>query len=468
VVLLLTIGVWLGLLWAGWTLVLAADPDAVISSATREPASGWSRVSFAGFTTFTLGVGDYIPNGRPWKILTAIASVTGLGLTTLALTYLVPVVSAVTARRSQANTIAGMGTTPQEIVISGLRDHRFPYLEHRPQALSDSLLETAERHLAYPVLHYFHSAERHVDLRTQTYLLDEAVTLLQQGVAAGIRPHPAVLDGRRHAITQLVERATDGSSVVTPPATPRLDALRRAGIPTVDDETFQRSVAGLTDHRRRVAEFASESLWPIDNEEHPMTSESSEQNRHDDSDGEDSGMQKQMNLRFGAMILTGMVVMYWVMFLGSWEWSHVRWSQSRMFMALTMGGTMGLVMLAWMLNMYRNRMANIIVVGVSLLLLAGGIALDRSQTAVDDTESMKGMIPHHSLAITRSERFDVEDVRVCELAVAISEAQRREILEMDWLVDDIAQNGPVTTAEEAGARPVPDFERPADLQCPPD
>ena len=179
-------------------------------------------------------------------------------------------------------------------------------------------------------------------------------------------------------------------------------------------------------------------------------------------------MQKHMYLRFGAMILTGMVVMYGVMFVGSWEWSHVRWSQSRMFMALTMGGTMGLVMLAWMLNMYRSAMANVIVVVVSLLVLAVGIVLDRSQATVDDIAFMKAMIPHHSLAITRSERFNVEDVRVCELAVAISEAQRREILEMDWLIEDIARNGPAATPEEARARSVPDFERPAARQCPSD
>ena len=181
---------------------------------------------------------------------------------------------------------------------------------------------------------------------------------------------------------------------------------------------------------------------------------------------DDPDMQRRMYLRFAAMILTGMVVMYWVMFVGSWEWSHVRWSQSRMFMALTMGGTMGLVMLAWMLNMYRNTMANVIVVVVSVLLLVVGIALDRSQATVDDTAFMKGMIPHHSLAITRSERFDVEDVRVCELAVEISEAQRREILEMDWLIDDIARNGPASTPEEAAERPVPLFDRPAARECP--
>lgn len=85
---------------------------------------------------------------------------------------------------------------------------------------------------------------------------------------------------------------------------------------------------------------------------------------------------------------------------------------------------------------------------------------------MDDTSFMRGMIPHHSLAITRSERFQNEDVRVCEIAVEISEAQRREIDEMDWLIRDIEENGVVTTAEEAEARAVPDFTRSADRMCP--
>ncbi|HVM19110.1 MAG TPA: DUF305 domain-containing protein [Egibacteraceae bacterium] len=173
-----------------------------------------------------------------------------------------------------------------------------------------------------------------------------------------------------------------------------------------------------------------------------------------------------MYLRFGAMIVTAMVVMYGVMFVSAWEWSHVRWSGSRMFMALTMGGTMGLVMLAWMLNMYRNTKANVAVVVVSILLLAGAIYLDRSQTTVQDNSFMSAMIPHHSMAILRSERAELSDVRVCELAVEISEAQRREIFEMDWLIEDIKSNGVAATPEEAESRPVPDYEEPAERQCP--
>ena len=186
--------------------------------------------------------------------------------------------------------------------------------------------------------------------------------------------------------------------------------------------------------------------------------------RHEQRD-EGSGMDLAMYLRFAAMVLTSMVFMYVVMFVGSWELSHVRFSQSRVFMTLTMGGTMGLVMLAWMLNMYRDVKGNVAIVVVSLLMLGAGITLDRSQATVDDTAFMKGMIPHHSLAITRSERFDNDDRRVCELAVEISEAQRREILEMDWLIDDIEANGAATTQAAVDERPVPEFEVAAERDC---
>jgi hypothetical protein len=200
--------------------------------------------------------------------------------------------------------------------------------------------------------------------------------------------------------------------------------------------------------------------------EGPGAVASADAERSDDDHGEDhADMQWKMYLRFGAMILTSMVFMYWVMFVGSWELSHVRFSQSRVFMALTMGGTMGLVMLAWMLDMYRSVKGNIAVVVVSLLLLGGGVVLDRSQATVGDVSFMRAMIPHHSMAITRSEHFDVDDVRVCELAVEISEAQRREILEMDWLIDDIRENGAASTPAEARQRRVPDFDVAADREC---
>ena len=68
------------------------------------------------------------------------------------------------------------------------------------------------------------------------------------------------------------------------------------------------------------------------------------------------------------------------------------------------------------------------------------------------------MIPHHSIAILTSERADIQDVRVRALADGIIKAQRKEIKEMQWLIDDIEADGKATTDEQASLRPVPNFE----------
>ncbi|MCF6746362.1 DUF305 domain-containing protein [Blastococcus sp. KM273128] len=202
-----------------------------------------------------------------------------------------------------------------------------------------------------------------------------------------------------------------------------------------------------------------------------MASEQRNGDQHEHEQQEEHGgklsHETKMYLRFAGMIATAMVVMYWTMFVSSWEWSHVRFSESRVFMALTMGGTMGLVMLAWMLGMYRNVKGNIAIIVGSLLLFGGAVFLDRSQVTVDDRNWMGAMIPHHSLAITRSERADIDDVRVCQLAVDIIVAQQREIAEMEWLIEDIRENGEAETLEEARERPVPEFPAEALRDCPP-
>ena len=169
--------------------------------------------------------------------------------------------------------------------------------------------------------------------------------------------------------------------------------------------------------------------------------------------------ERRMYLRFAAMIATSTTVMFVLTYTNAFAWEHVRWSEERFYMAVLMGGAMALVMLAFMRSMmYRNGRLNLVIVGVALALMAGGYTLSRSHVLVDDTAYMKGMIPHHSIAILTSERAGIEDVRVRELADGIIAAQREEIKEMDWLIADIDAHGPATTQEQADERPVPDVE----------
>lgn len=160
---------------------------------------------------------------------------------------------------------------------------------------------------------------------------------------------------------------------------------------------------------------------------------------------------------FAGMILTSMVVMYGIMYLNTYEFSHVRWSETRLYMTFIMGAAMAVIMLSFMRDMYKNTKVNLAIYIGSLVIFLIALFLVRSQTLVGDSSYMRAMIPHHSIAILTSENAQIEDVRVRELADEIIESQRREIEEMSWLLADIAENGIAATQAEAEARPVPEF-----------
>ena len=163
--------------------------------------------------------------------------------------------------------------------------------------------------------------------------------------------------------------------------------------------------------------------------------------------------------RFFAMIATSTAVMLGLMYLNSYSIiEHAFWSETRFYMSFVMGAAMALVMLSFMLGMYKDKGKNILIYAGSVIVFAGALFLVRSQVTVGDTSYMSAMIPHHSIAIMTSERAGIEDVRVRELADNIIKAQRKEIKEMEWLIDDIKANGKVTTEAEKQARPVPKFE----------
>lgn len=161
--------------------------------------------------------------------------------------------------------------------------------------------------------------------------------------------------------------------------------------------------------------------------------------------------------RFFAMVETSTAIMLVLMYLNTFELSHVKWSETRFYMTFVMGATIAIVMLAFMLGMYKNKTVNLAIFAGSAIIFAASLWLVRSQTTVEDESWMRAMIPHHSIAILTSERAGINDVRVQELANEIIKAQRREIKEMEWLLEDIEQNGEALTEEAAEARPGPKF-----------
>lgn len=142
-------------------------------------------------------------------------------------------------------------------------------------------------------------------------------------------------------------------------------------------------------------------------------------------------------LRFGAMIATSTVLMYALTYLNTYEWDHVFWSETRVYMSLLMGAMMAVVMLTFMLKMHRSAKINLAIYVGSAAVFAASLALVRSQTTVGDVSYMRAMIPHHSIAILTSERARISDPRVQKLADEIIQAQRREIEEMKALIADL-------------------------------
>ena len=142
-------------------------------------------------------------------------------------------------------------------------------------------------------------------------------------------------------------------------------------------------------------------------------------------------------LKFAAMIATSTLVMFGLMYLNTYELDHVFFSETRAYMALVMGATMAVIMLAFMRGMYPNGRLNLGILAGSAGVFALALWLVRSQATVDDVAYMRAMIPHHSIAILTSERAHLSDPRVRKLAAGIIEAQRREIGEMKGLVTEL-------------------------------
>lgn len=145
--------------------------------------------------------------------------------------------------------------------------------------------------------------------------------------------------------------------------------------------------------------------------------------------------------RFFAMIATSTVVMYAIMYLNTYEISHVWFSQTRAWMALLMGAVMAVIMLLFMWRMYHQLQWNLLILGSAVAVFGGSLWLVRSQETVGDVSWMKAMIPHHSIAILTSRRAEISDPRVRALANEIIDAQVREIDEMEKLIADIQANG---------------------------
>lgn len=263
VVVLTVFVTWIGLLVLGWALVFSSGTAAVREVATADPASFAERLYFAGYTTATLGNGEFAPGPGLWRQLTYVATFSGLAVATMAITYLVPVTSAVTDRRTLGLQLATLGQTPQQLLVSAWRSGDWAALEHELSHLAPQLHLTGQRHLAYPILHYFHDVDERVAVAVGVPVLDEAMCIMQHGIAEHARANALPVASARAGVESFLTALGAGHIRAAPaaPPVPDLEPLRRAGLPTVSDEEFAAACASQEHRRRMLLGLARDDAW---------------------------------------------------------------------------------------------------------------------------------------------------------------------------------------------------------------
>lgn len=171
-VLLAVLASWILALWASLFLVLASSPGSVISSNTRMPADLWETLYYAGFTLSTLGVGDYVAAGDGWRVLSSAAAFCGLTFITAAITYIVPVLSAVNLQNQLGLLINSLGRSPQELLINSWNGADFSGFYDNADKLRELLVQHTLNHRAYPVIHCFHNCDAQRSVVPALVILD--------------------------------------------------------------------------------------------------------------------------------------------------------------------------------------------------------------------------------------------------------------------------------------------------------
>lgn len=256
---------WILSIWAGWTLIFAGGRNSLMYTRGPGPVTWVGRIYFVAYTMFTMGNGDYAPVGAVWQIATSLTTASGMLVVTLAVSYVVSVLSAVVDKRSFAASTTGIGERSEEFVKAGWNDEDTDLheLDLPLDSLASQLGTLAQQHRAYPILHYYHSEQAHESSAVAVAILDEALTIIRFGIDQETTCNEPLVDATRSSVEGYLE--TVGSAYIQPaeqaPRPPDLDRLRDADLPTVSDREFDRSLDELEDRRRSLLGIVEADAW---------------------------------------------------------------------------------------------------------------------------------------------------------------------------------------------------------------
>lgn len=259
----ITMLIWLSLIWLGWGLVFLSSENAVIDTNTLLSADLNSRFYYAGYIIITLGNGDFKAGSDLFKILTVFASINGFFIVTLAITYLLPLLSAVTEKRALAAYINGLGHNPVDVILRAWNGKDFGQLPQHFNNLVPLLNSLAQQQLAYPILYTFHSPHRETAFGPSLAILDEALHYFEFGFKPDSGIDKVTIYALRRSITMILSSRdilTQDENDPVPPL-PDLKPLESAGFNVINCELFRNHMEMLNPRRRQLMLFIKLTGW---------------------------------------------------------------------------------------------------------------------------------------------------------------------------------------------------------------
>ena len=126
----------------------------------------------------------------------------------------------------------------------------------------NELAALGQRHLAYPVLHYFHSSSRDTAVALNLAVLDEALGYLAWGVDDCGVPDATLRALRRviGAYLQTLSSAFVRTEKEAPPPAP-LEPLRERGVTTADENAYHDALNNHAERRKLLVALVETDGW---------------------------------------------------------------------------------------------------------------------------------------------------------------------------------------------------------------
>jgi len=145
---------------------------------------------------------------------------------------------------------------------------------------------------------------------------------------------------------------------------------------------------------------------------------------------------KSMYVNLAIMAVLSFISMFVFMYMMVDSFANVYPNINQIYMAGLMTAPMIVIEIFVMWSMYNNKKANLVIAGVSVLLLILFTAFIRYQTLVGDKQFLKSMIPHHAGAILMCDNPNLRDQEIKDLCKSITIDQQKEI---DWMKNKLEE-----------------------------